>query len=68
MYIYIHFYKGMKMFCKMGGEEIFVYKKFLRVTRYFQSWNETIFLQSVKKKKKNGNSIGSNVGPKYELF
>ena len=53
----------MKTFCKGGGEEIFVYKKFLRVTRYFQSWNETIFLQ-----KKNGNSIGSNVGPKYELF
>lgn len=64
MYIYIHFHKGMKTFCKGGGEEIFVYKKFLRVTRYFQSWNETIFLQ----KKKNGNSIGSNVGPKYELF
>lgn len=63
MYIYIHFHKGMKTFCKGGGEEIFVYKKFLRVTRYFQSWNETIFLQ-----KKNGNSIGSNVGPKYELF
>lgn len=68
MYIYIHFYKGMKMFCKMGGEEIFVYKKFLRVTRYFQSWNETIFLQSVKKKKKTEIASGRTLDRNMNYF